>query len=1098
VPTKEQRGLKPPSPARGKKGRRTSPSAAPLQPPKKEKQQTRQYKGAAVLRRNTFPNYLAARTEPPKGVSKKAERLLRTDPKALLKPKNQDALMHVIKPGGVLEPRIARDPVLLQHRKDIVDAIKPEHHTGLLGSITHAVKEAPGSAWESLKHPVNMKALHQFTAEASSIYKSSTGKPLNKKEQKTLKESGFPIQGSPVYLKVPADFSRIAIGLGPGMVLHGMKTLHDPVGAQVDLTKAIGESFKESATHPIRQFNRPGGSMELGMNVAAPFMLGAGSVGRAVALRDLKESVALRTKPINEGGRLTPPVTPRRVARALLRPPPVAREITFKGQKVHPASVKSSLGGYIQKSNDYVLQKALDNPDNMVASFLKNHMGRFGEIVNPEARFGRMMRTEKRVGMEVRGGLATYIRGSKQGPTVPARLKNIFTREDVSAIRKSKRGVRMTAAKQKELEPKAADIVASSHAYTMHEIHHDLWHMGEPGDWWMAQSKDFERGGLIAIKAPPETHGINPDRYRSETQLAQRFEEMFPKRGDVKKSPDKYRFVPLSVVEGLHPYGVEVGGGVAKAVHGGAVESFATRVDKFTQAIRAGRFIHPGYAQNSIQNRVLHLSQAGPYIFRNVYKLRHEYPKLADLPDGQEVMGMMEQGAGAGHAIATRGEVRIGAHETQLGRVSKFFEQMRTKGEKFWHEVDDRPVRMMALLHELQHAGYTHAEQWRNLFVDAYKKNDPKAQAELFPILQRARKEAVDYSEMTPHERALLRRAFTAYGWTRGATTWTARFPFMHPVQAQYAQQLGQQGADRVDEIFSKVGGMIPEWLEGTIPVTGGNSPLAIETSWLPPTETPAALLRAVPGLGSGLEPLSGEIAPGPSMLMEMIYGQDRYGQKQYGTDRLTVPAAETLRRFRPAGNIAALMKDKPTSTVVGGPKTALFRTLGIPIERIRDLEKTGKMGLREYVKSLPRPERIKFQHDYALSQLPHDLDAFDKAKVPIPEALIGQYKGDLDAKRELDLFQYEYAKKHKGKQFNKLPAVNQLEGTLQFLHKHKHLTTEEVNQYQIDATALAGNEEQLKALANSLWAAAGVGQTVNQWKALLKQAKPHKVTKKQ
>ena len=1110
MPTKEQRGIRPSAPAlrAPPRSKRRRGSSAP--PPLSAPQNRRQYAGAAVLRRNTFPNYQLARTvRKPQGTAKKALHLLKTDPDKLLQPKHSEEFKHIILPGGILEPRISRNPKLVKERKRLLDLSSgPEHHD-LWGSVGNMLEATGHSAWHSIKHPVNTKALHQFGQEAKAIYLSSTGKKLTKKEAKTLKESGFNYSAGGI-LKPPQDLTRVAIGVGPGLVYHGIRTYHDPIGAQIEFGRAIGRSYKETAQHPLRQYNRPGGAAEVLFNVAGPFFAGArlakgfqqvnaatalskAATSKKIALYEEKGYPVEVLRKMDQGMPLRQAVGQRSgkgVVKAAIGKPKAKREITYRGKSVHPAAYKSGLGQYVQQFGDYLLQKQLDNPDNMVANFLKQHGGRLHEVYAPEARFGRMARRESDIRGQVRGGMAIYIRGAKRGPSLPARLHNVFAQEDIPAIRQSKRGVRMTHDVQASKEGQAADIVASSRGYTMHEMHHDLWDMGHPGDWWTIQSHTFQDGGLIAVRGPKKDFAINPDKFRSESQLAEYFKNMFPTREQVKANPEKYRFVPTPVVEGLHPYGAEVGSGVVKHATGGAVEKLASRVDTFTQGIRAGRFIHPGYAQNMVQNRVFHLSQAGMYAFRNAYLFRHVYPKLWKADPAFE--GWLEEAAGAGHAMAQAGE-KSHLPRTQLGKVDLMLEKLRSKGEKFWHEIDDRPVRMQMLMHEFASAGLS-PQDVQALFHRAVEQNDKRAWAELQPLIQRGRKEAIDYGEMTPAERALLRRMFTAYGWTRGATTFSGRYPFQHPVQAQVAQQMGQEGADRVDEIFSKVGGMIPEWLEGTLPITGGNSPLAVETSWLPPFETPARMARAVPGLGTGLEPLSGEIAPGPSLLTELVTGRNRYGQQLYGTERLKVPVGETLRRFRPFGAITPLLNPKPTSTVVGGKRTALFRFLGVPVEKIRDLEKTGQMGIRDFRESLPPDKRIDFDHDYKMSQIPHEVSLLRK-RFDVPDALVGQYKGDLDANREMEKFQLKWAKKHDARGYDRMKPKLKVEGVIKFLHTHNYFDEADARSARVAATAMT-DDKQLTSYANQLWNVTGIGETISSWKELLKAVKPGKVTK--
>src|SRR6266516_453066 len=320
-------------------------SSHPLAPPPLKKKQTLQYRGAAVLRRGTFPAYEAARVNPPKGVSRRALDLLRDHPHKLLEPKHHEELSHVILPGGVLEPRINKSAKLTANRQEILDLVGgPDDHC-YLSKVGGAFTSAYHSAGHSIHHPINLEHVRQIGHEASLVYRESTGGSLSHKDKRELRAAGW--EGGPLPLKVPRDISRAAIGLGPGMVYHAIRTYHSPIGAQKQLGVALLQSMAESVRHPIRQYQRPGGSAELLSNVALPLFAGAGIARRAGAVAGA------------EGARAT--------ARAILRPPPVERAITYKGKTVHPTAVKSALGGYMQRVGDYVLQKQLENPDNMVA-----------------------------------------------------------------------------------------------------------------------------------------------------------------------------------------------------------------------------------------------------------------------------------------------------------------------------------------------------------------------------------------------------------------------------------------------------------------------------------------------------------------------------------------------------------------------------------------------------------------------------------------------------------------------------------------------------------------------------------------------------------
>src|SRR5215471_12064643 len=833
--------------------------------------------------------------------------------------------------------------------------------TPLRPTFRHPKGGGKGGLWEAAGEVIPPAA--KSVAKAIEAVRPKHGKG---------REAGYSLGGL-LYTKPAKDVAYTAMGVGPGLVYAGQKEYETRGKFTLPLLENIGKSVAESFTHPIRQYNRPGGSTELLSNWLIPLTAGTGAAVRGAELGST--AAALRA------GEITGTQALRRAARTAWRPQPLKREIRFQGATVHPPAYKSAVGGVMQKHvADRAMQYMLDNPNSLPAKVFKtqNPMFKGLRVLSPEQRFARMHRYQQDMLSEAKAGRATYRMGPDVGPTAAAKIAGVVTRKDISAIRRSKRAERLTKAEQKAMGPEEANHIHSTRGWMQQENHHDIWNMGTKGDKWIVKSHDFHNGEVIPIKAPPDTINLDPTKWDSNYKLANYFKNMFNvDRKKVAKNPENYRFLTADTIKGLAPHLVQVKNGRVTVESGGRLEDWAQHIDNLTQTVRVGRFYHPGYVQNSIQNRVLHLSQAGMHAFRNAYWYHHRFPEIVGKHGREDIAGALEELSGSSRAQAVIGEIpKIGEVPIKKGgRFQKFerpVERARQAGETFWHNVDDRAVRMQMLYHELSHAGYNNNAKIMDL-VGRYLDRDPEAIKELTPIAWRARKEAIDYGEMTPTERATLKRLFIAYGWARGASTYSARFAFQHPVQAHIAQEIGLEGHHKVDDFFKNAGGMIPDWLEGIVPV-GHNkkSPWVAETGWLPPFETPADFMQS---LMTGNAGLSSEIAPGPQMALEALTGRTKYGQQLKGPkERVEEPIKETLKRFRPVGALAPFVTHKPTSTVRGGPGLAAMRLLGVPFEQIRDIEKTAKVGQQLYRAGLSRHDQIDFDRQVAFDQLPNQV----------------------------------------------------------------------------------------------------------------------------
>jgi hypothetical protein len=130
-----------------------------------------------------------------------------------------------------------------------------------------------------------------------------------------------------------------------------------------------------------------------------------------------------------------------------------------------------------------------------------------------------------------------------------------------------------------------------------------------------------------------------------------------------------------------------------------------------------------------------------------------------------------------------------------------------------WNAITDLHVRRSAFYHEAEKAGFKSFEDVDRLLAD------PKLRGKLTEVTRRANKNMVDYGSLTPLERNTIRRWVFFYPWVSRATVWSLRTLVEHPGKTFTLAQLGQVGAENLEDAFP---GGLPRWAEGLIPF--GNS----------------------------------------------------------------------------------------------------------------------------------------------------------------------------------------------------------------------------------------------------------------------------------
>lgn len=709
---------------------------------------------------------------------------------------------------------------------------------------------------------------------------------------------------------------------------------------------------------------------------------------------------------------------------------------------LHPPAYKSALGGYLQtKVLDPLLEKHIAEPTPYAragAAFTKfMNAGKPGKIT-AAAQFGRKARTDLENDIRIRtGGL----------------VSRVGTEEEAANI------ARGTAFADRWRALHGAGVTAE-------EAAQQPWR-----DWTAIKPPPADMPTKRPELLTPRDFKNHPYLKLSNGQLADQFEKgsrMIPTHRAEEamlksEEPQDVRYVPSDLINGMKTYKPDVG----KAA--GALNA----IDRGTQLIRSGRFMTPAYAQWAVQNGLIDLSQQGAFMFRNIWQLKKEFPKLP-----RDVQGMIDHGMGKGIAMATSGG--------ESAAKMRFLNGPKIAAlQHFWHKLDDQWARRLAAIHELNSSGFHSASAWTKL-----ARKDPEKFRQI--VGGQANREAINYTEMSPSERATLQKLMTAYGWIRGASTYAARFPLQHPVQARVGSEIGQEGEKYVDEYYKKLGGMVPSWLREYLPLGGSR---LLQTQWASPTGTLGNLIGEAPGATIGqTEALTGELAPVPTALMEMASGTSKYGTPYKGTQRFTAPISQAISRFKPLSALETFGQFKKGGTFHQGRLQGLEQLAGSPMETLRNPTQTAGLGEKDYEASLPTPDKIQFQYSQSINNLPAEVAEYKRVTGnDLAPSVLSRIKTDLDNVEQRDLFQYHYAQAHHAKTWKSLPPLNKLNGTVEWLTDHGFSSAELTAIHH--AAARLTNDKEVDTLVNSLWAGTGIGAASGAWKRAQKGFKPPVLT---
>ncbi|HZQ65657.1 MAG TPA: hypothetical protein VFA66_10570 [Gaiellaceae bacterium] len=395
--------------------------------------------------------------------------------------------------------------------------------------------------------------------------------------------------------------------------------------------------------------------------------------------------------------------------------------------------------------------------------------------------------------------------------------------------------------------------------------------------------------------------------------------------------------------------------------YGGSV---ARAVESFNAPFRASiLYTKPAYAINLLQNLGTAAIRQGAFTPVNMVKAL----RLG------KTLGSDDQ-----HAIFSLvGEGLSRSLEAETGVGTKV---LHGAGE-WWNTVVDRYPRAAAWLHEARTLGYKTPDQIHALLRDDHYR------ADLVEVTRRANKEAVEYGQLTPFERNVVKRAIFFYPWIRGATLYSLRFAKEHPVQAAVYGNLGEQGHQ---ETLRRLG-RAPHYLEGSFEVGGR----LVNPSNVNTFQTPVEVGQGVAGLfGPSGAPTAGDIvqeaSPASAALYTLLSGKTTLGYELPSRTSRVEGAASQLASGLPEAAFFNRLHGKPVEGTppskrpiyTPGLRNALGKYLaGGIFPASFDKEALNARGEAEYRATLSPGRRVA----YSAQQLRGDFLTQAKASGALP-----------------------------------------------------------------------------------------------------------------
>lgn len=288
---------------------------------------------------------------------------------------------------------------------------------------------------------------------------------------------------------------------------------------------------------------------------------------------------------------------------------------------------------------------------------------------------------------------------------------------------------------------------------------------------------------------------------------------------------------------------------------------------------------------------------------------------------------------------ALGGEARTESYMPHVSRVSRAERALVRKVT----ELTDRDERFLAVLGRAYDAGYTDMKGLRRFL------HDPKAGRDRLAVGQRADKDMVQFSNLTPREAQIAQFVYF-YPWLSRGSMWAGRFVVEHPIKSALLAELARRGKEDTPEWLKNA----PSWTQGYISSRFGlSNPAPLNTF-----ATPAEIGRSLTGDSAFSEEFGAPVVTAattkPSELPGELFG------------RGTAPG-RMLRGFGVYGPLTGKPPKAFPETGVG-PAFGPF-LIGGPFARQPDKAYLQEAGAKERVDRLSPTERVKTRYQGYRSQ---------------------------------------------------------------------------------------------------------------------------------
>jgi hypothetical protein len=487
------------------------------------------------------------------------------------------------------------------------------------------------------------------------------------------------------------------------------------------------------------------------------------------------------------------------------------------------------------------------------------------------------------------------------------------------------------------------------------------------------------------------------------------------------------------------------------ASFGGGAGSFLDAVNSPFRA--ALLYTKPSYALNLVQALGTNVIQQGVFTPLNL----------------RRALGLAKQlGAEDQHALfSLAGQGRSRALEA-TGAASRAI----NSSAEFWNVIVDRYPRVASLLHEMRREGLNTPEKIHALL------NDPRYEAKLVEITRRGNKEAIEYGDLSPFEKNVLRRALFFYPWMRAATLYSLRFPKEHPIQAAAYAQLGAQGHERSVKAF----GPFVDYGPGTAGLVPIGKNRGANLSNLNTFSTPVELGEAIAD-PTKIPQMAG---PLPGAIYTAISHKTPLGVELPATKNPYAAAAQQLTDLVPLMQAVNRAKaPPPTDKVVKQPiypkgvQAAVERYVGgsafpQPVNK----PALAAKGEKNYVSKLGPEEKAKYTAAKTLRQAEADATALHKAGVLRAPGLPPSVRQalDLDRRRKVG---YAQAQKQKGAS---LSATDRALVVSRIVREAKTAPPQVVRNFE-QLVARAPDAHAVSTITARFWRVYGRGAALSSWR---------------